>query len=68
MCSLQPPVPFVPDKSKDAEDRTVQTLKIKLTNGVEIRVAVWEGLGTPEQFMQHMIAMRYALEGMGLFK
>ena len=66
--SLQPPVSFVPDKSEDAEERTVQTLKIELANGVESRVAVWEGVGTPEQFMQHMIAMRDALEGMGLFK
>jgi tetraacyldisaccharide-1-P 4'-kinase len=66
--SLQPPVPFVPDKSKDAEERTVQTLKIEPANGVESRVAVWEGLGTPERFMQHMIAMRDALKGMGLFK
>ena len=65
--SLQPPVSFVPDKSEDAEGRTVQTLKIELANGVESRVAVWEGLGTPLQFMQHMIAMRDALEGMGLF-
>jgi hypothetical protein len=66
--SLQPPVSFVPDKSEDAEERIVQTLKIELANSVESRVAVWEGLGTPEQFMQQMIAMRDALEGMGLFK
>jgi hypothetical protein len=33
--SLQPPVSFVLDKSEDAEDRTVQTLKTELANGVE---------------------------------
>jgi hypothetical protein len=65
--SLQPPVSFVPDKSKDTEEHTIQTLKMELANGVESRVSVWEGVGTPEQFMQHMIAMRDALEGMGLF-
>jgi hypothetical protein len=64
----QPQVSFVPDKSKDAEDCTVQTLKIELANGVKSQVTMWEGLGIPEQFMQHMIAMRDALEGMGLFK
>ena len=64
-----PPVPYIPEKIKEIDpDRKTPTIKIKLANGVESRVAVWEGIGTKEQFLSHMIAMREALEGMGLLK
>jgi hypothetical protein len=66
--TLLPPIPFIPEKNEDLEERTIPTIKIVLANGVESRVAVWEGIGTPEQFLNHMIATREALTGMGLFK
>jgi hypothetical protein len=49
-------------------DRKVPTIKVELENGVESRIEVWEGIGTKEQFLCHMINMREVLQGMGLFK
>jgi hypothetical protein len=67
--SLLPPISFIPQKNEaEAEEHTSPTIKIELSNGVESRVAVWDGIGTPEQFLNHMMAMRDALKGMGLFK
>jgi hypothetical protein len=67
--SLLPPISFIPQKNEaEAEEHMSPTIKIELSNGVESRVAVWDGIGTPEQFLNHMIAMRDALEGMGLFE
>jgi hypothetical protein len=65
--SLLPSISFIPQKNEADDEHTVPTIKIELSNGVESRVAVWDGIGTPEQFLNHMIAMRDALDGMGLF-
>ena len=66
---FHPPVPYIPEKLDEIDpDRKVPTIKVELANGVESRIAVWEGIGTKEQFLCHMIAMREALEGMGLFE
>ena len=65
--SLLPPISFIPQKHEAEDEHTTPTIKIELSNGVESRVAVWDGIGTPEQFLSHMIAMRDALDGMGLF-
>jgi hypothetical protein len=62
------PISFVPEKLDEIDpDRKVPTIKIELDNGVESRIEVWEGIGTKEQFLCHMINMREALHGMGLF-
>ena len=66
---LVAPIPFIPEKLEELDpDRKVPTIKIELENGVESRMAVWEGIGTKEQFLCHMVSMREALVGMGLFK
>jgi hypothetical protein len=43
-------------------------IKVELSNGVESRQPVWEGHGSPENFLCHMQGMREALEDMGLFR
>ena len=66
---FQPPIPYIPEKLIDVDpDRKPPTIKIELSNGVESRVVVWEGTGTKEQFLCHMISVKEALDGMGLFK
>jgi hypothetical protein len=66
---LVAPIPFIPEKLEKLDpDRKVPTIKIELENGVESRMAVWEGIGTKEQFLCHMVLMREALVGIGLFK
>jgi hypothetical protein len=66
---LTAPIPYIPEKIDEQvvdPDRKTPTIKIELSNGVESRVAVWEGLGTKEQFLLSMMNMREALQGMGL--
>ena len=65
---VNPPIPYVPEKiDKIDPDRKVPTIKIELSNGVESRVDLWEGIGTSEQFLCHMMSVREGIEGMGLF-
>jgi hypothetical protein len=67
--SFQPPIPFIPEKNEDADpDRKTPVVKIELSNDVESRINVWEGIGTPESFLVHVMAMREAIEGIGLIK
>ncbi len=65
-----PPIPFIPEKLDEAVNvnRKPHTLKIELTNGVESRVDVWDGIGTKEQYLCHMMMMVESLQGMGLFE
>ena len=66
---LDPPIPYVPEKTDELDpDRKVPTIKVELSNGVESRIVLWDGIGTSEQFLSHMMAVREGLEGMGLFK
>jgi hypothetical protein len=65
---VNPPIPYVPEKIDEIDpDRKVPTIKIELSNGVESRVDLWEGIGTSEQFLCHMMSVREGIEGMGLF-
>jgi hypothetical protein len=48
-------------------DQKVPTIKIELLNGVESHQPMWDGHGSPENFLCHMQGMREALEDMGLF-
>jgi hypothetical protein len=66
--SFRPPIPYVPERLDYLDpDRKVPTIKIELSNGVESRQPVWDGHGSPENFLCHMQGMREALEDMGLF-
>jgi hypothetical protein len=64
--SFQPPIPFIPEKNEDTDpDRKTPVVKIELSNGVESRINIWEGIGTPENFLVHVMAM---WEAIGLIK
>jgi uncharacterized protein YukE len=66
--SFRPPIPYVPERLDDLDpDRKVPTIKIELSNGVESRQPVWDGHGSPKNFLYHMQGMREALEDMGRF-
>jgi hypothetical protein len=67
--SFCPPIPYIPEKIDDLDlDRKVPTIKVELSNSVESRQPVWDGHGSPENFLCHMQEMREALEDMGLFR
>ena len=48
------PIRYVPDQDpvQEALDLKPETLKCTLANGSEIRVTVWSGHGTNEQFVR----------------
>jgi seryl-tRNA synthetase len=47
---------------------SIPTIKIELSNGVESSQPVWDGHGSDEDFLCHMLGMREALVDMGLFE
>ena len=60
--AFRPPIPYVPERLDDLDpDRKVPTIKIKLSNGVESRQPVWDGHGSDEDFLCHMLGTREAL-------
>ena len=66
--SFRAPIPYVPERIEDLDpDRKIPTIKVDLTNGVEARQPVWDGRGNREDFLCHMLGMKTAMEGMGLF-
>ena len=67
--SFQAPITFIPEKNDDLDpDRKTPVVEIELSNGVESRISVWEGIGTPENFLVHVMNMREAIEDTGLIK
>eukprot|EP00956_Cyclotella_meneghiniana_P014105 scaffold20948_cov37-Cyclotella_meneghiniana.AAC.8 len=65
---FNPPIPYIPEKAEELDpDREVPSVKVTLSTGVESRADMWDGSGTKEQFLCHMMTMRETLGGMGLF-
>ena len=65
---FNPPIPYIPEKHDELDpDRKPNTVKVTLSTGVESRAETWDGTGTKEQFLCHMMTMRETLGGMGLF-
>ena len=63
---IDPPIPYVPEKLDEiATYHKVPTIKVELWNGVESRVAFWEGISSSEQFLSHMMAVREGLDRHG---
>jgi hypothetical protein len=59
----------VPERLDDLDpDRKVRTIKIELSNGVESREPMWDGHGSDEDFLCHMLGTQEALVDMGLFE
>ena len=65
---LNPPLPYIPERTDDDDKRKATTIKFVLANGVETRSDVWDGVGTKEQFLCHTRKIWEALEGVGLLK
>jgi hypothetical protein len=49
-------------------NRKVPTIRYELANGVETLTNVWDGVGSKERFLYHTVAIREALQGIGLLK
>eukprot|EP00956_Cyclotella_meneghiniana_P030596 scaffold77517_cov56-Cyclotella_meneghiniana.AAC.1 len=65
---FNPPIPYIPEKTDELEpDRKIPSVKVMLSTGVESKADMWDGTGTEEQFLCHMMMMRETLVGMGLF-
>ncbi len=65
---FNPPIPYIPEKPDELDpDRKVPSVKVMLSTGVESKADMWDGSGTKEQFLCHMMTMRETLGGMGLF-
>ena len=65
---FNPPIPYILEKHNEHDpDRKPNTVKVTLSTGVESRAETWDGTGTKEQFLCHMMTMRETLGGMGLF-
>eukprot|EP00956_Cyclotella_meneghiniana_P000447 scaffold520_cov28-Cyclotella_meneghiniana.AAC.1 len=65
---FNPPIPYIPEKTDELEpDRKIPSVKVMLSTGVESKADMWDGTGTKEQFLCHMMMMRETLGGMGLF-
>jgi hypothetical protein len=62
------PIRYVPDRDpvQEALDLKPETLKCTLANGSEIRVTIWSGHGTNEQFVLHVNKAYSTAKKMGL--